>query len=319
MPRVSVIIPTFNCARFLGRALDTAFAQTFTDYEVIVVDDGSTDNTQDVLGRYGAKINYLYQPNRGLSAARNLALSKASGELIAYLDADDMWYPHKLKQQVAFLDAHTDCGLVHSDATFIDENDGILFYAYLRHTLRPGAQGACLLSLLRKNTVLTPTTVVEQRECIEKIGRFDERFRSCQDYFHWLLLAMEGVRFAYIDEPLAMYRKSMGSLSSNERRVWEELATILIILLEEKSLALRCGRDAAHIARHRLYALERDLAYLDRMDGQTAQAKRRLIGLIQEWPTRSELYVELLKSCVPPPLAERIRGIKWRWTRIRLS
>ncbi len=91
------------------------------------------------------------------------------------------------------------------------------------------------------------------------------------------------------------------------------------VLLEERSLAVRCGREAAHIAWDRLYALERDLAYLERTDGQTGQARRRLISLIQEWPAQSELYVELLKSCVPFPLAERIRGLKRRWARIRLS
>jgi glycosyltransferase involved in cell wall biosynthesis len=115
MPRVSVIIPTFNCARFLGRAIETALTQTYRDYELIVVDDGSTDETREVVASFGSKLRYLYQPNGGVYSARNLALSSANGELVAYLDADDMWYPHKLDTQVAFLDAHKECGLVHSD------------------------------------------------------------------------------------------------------------------------------------------------------------------------------------------------------------
>ncbi len=312
MPRVSVIMPTFNCARFLGRALESIFAQTFTDYEVIVANDGSTDHTREVIAPYSGKITYLYQPNRGPSAARNLALSKASGEFIAYLDADDMWYPHKLEKQVTFLDAHTECGLVHSDAAFINESDRILFHAYFRERRRTAAQGSCLIQLLRKNTIHMPT-VLERRQHVERVGRFDERVRSGEDYLHWILLAMEGVIFAYIDEPLALYRKTEGSLSSDARRNCDGLVTLLSILLEEQSLALRLGQDAADIVRDRLYALHRDLAYFERTDGRTAQARRRLITLIQEWPLRSELYGEFLKSCVPVRLATRIRSLKERW------
>src|SRR5678815_4002115 len=113
MPRVSVIIPTFNCARFLCQAINSALSQTYTDYEIIVVDDGSTDETGNLITQYGSKIVYLYQSNGGVSSARNLALSRSSGEFIAYLDADDLWYPKKKKKQVAFLDSHKECGFVH--------------------------------------------------------------------------------------------------------------------------------------------------------------------------------------------------------------
>ena len=100
MPRVSAIVPTFNSAQFLGRSISSALAQSYTDYEVIVVDDGSTDETREVVAQFGDRVRCLYQPNRGPSAVRNLALSVANGELIAYLDADDVWYPHKLERQV---------------------------------------------------------------------------------------------------------------------------------------------------------------------------------------------------------------------------
>jgi len=312
MPRVSVIMPTFNCARFLPRALESVFAQTFTDYEVIVADDGSTDDTREVLAPYSGKITYLFQPNRGPSSARNLALSKASGEFIAYLDADDMWYPHKLERQVAFLDAHREYGLLHSDASFVDESDRILFHAYFRERPRTVARGSCLMQLLRKNSIHMPT-VLEKRECVERVGRFDERLRNGEDYLHWILVAMEGVTFAYIDEPLALYRKTTGSLSSNERGDFEGVVTLFGILLDEQFLALRCGQGAAEIVRDRLYAPHRELAYLERTEGSTPQARRRLISLIREWPLRSELYVELLKSCVPFALATRIRTLKARW------
>ena len=169
MPRVSITIPTFNCARFLGRAIDTALAQTYADYEIIVVDDGSTDDTREVLARFGDKIRYVYQPNGGLSSARNLALSHAGGELIAYLDADDMWYPHRLEAQVAFLDAHQECGFVHSDVTIIDEADRVVHQRFNAETRREVPEGYCTLNLLRRCHVQIPT-VLERRGCIERVG-----------------------------------------------------------------------------------------------------------------------------------------------------
>ena len=141
MPRVSVIIPTFNCARFLERAMQSVFAQTYVDYEMIVVDDGSTDETKDLIACRGEKLQYLYQTNRGLPSARNLGVSKSSGEFLAYLDADDMWYPHKLERQVAYLDSHPECGFVHSDLTLVDEKDLVIspdWYQERRYLPRTG-------------------------------------------------------------------------------------------------------------------------------------------------------------------------------------
>ncbi len=309
MPRVSVIIPTFNCAPFLGRALNSVFTQTFTDYEIIVADDGSTDDTQAMVARYGTKINYLYQPNRGPSAARNLALSKASGEFIAYLDADDMWYPHKLERQVAFMDVHQECGIVHSDFTIIDETDRVIRRRFNHEPPREIPQGACIMDLLRRCHIQIPT-VLERHECLRKVGQFDERLKGVEDYNRWILLAMEGFEVGYIDEALAMYRWTPGSLSSSQRRMLEGFLRIFEILLHEKSLAACCGERAVEIVRSRIYTHQRDLAYLDRIEGHPEGARRRLLLLIREWPFRTELYVDLLKSVLPPVVAQKVRKLK---------
>ncbi|MCS6319465.1 MAG: glycosyltransferase family 2 protein, partial [Nitrospira sp.] len=117
MPRVSVVIPTYNCARFLGQTIDSALRQAYRDFEIIVVDDGSTDDTQQVVAGYGKTIRYVYQANQGASAARNVALSIASGEFIAYLVADDLWIADKLSRQVEYLDAHPACGFLHTEVS----------------------------------------------------------------------------------------------------------------------------------------------------------------------------------------------------------
>jgi glycosyltransferase involved in cell wall biosynthesis len=297
MPRVSITIPTFNCARFIERAIDSALAQTYADYEIVVVDDGSTDDTRQVLARYGDKVRYVHQPNGGLSSARNLALAHASGELIAYLDADDIWYPHRLERQVAFLDARPDCGFVHSDVTIIDEADRVLHQRFNAETRRPVPEGACTLDLLRRCHVQVPT-VLERRACIERVGNFDGRLKTAQDYLHWIRIAMAGMAVGYIAEPLAMYRRTTSSLSSSPRRVLDDCVIIFEELLADPALRRGCGPEAVDVAAQRLYATRRELAYLDRLDGRPRHALAHTLRLIRQWPWRSQLYVDVLKTCV---------------------
>jgi hypothetical protein len=311
MPRVSVIIPTFNCARFLGRAIGSVLDQTFTDYEILLVDDGSTDETPELVAGFGGRVRYLYQANRGPTPARNFALTQASGDLIAYLDADDMWYPDKLAKQVAFLDAHEGCGLVHSETTIIDEMDRVIHLRFNREKGGKVPVGHCTLDLLRRNNVQF-LTVLERRECLERTGRFDERVKGVGDYYQWILVAMDGMTLGYIDEPLAMYRWRADSLSTNRSVLTEELITMYEILLAEKGLAARFGQEAVDIVRTRLYELRRDLSYFDRHQGHQARARRRVLRLIWEWPQRAELYLEMLKACVPTAMAARLRTLRER-------
>ncbi len=119
-PRVSVIIPAYNASATVCTAVDSALGQTFTNHEVIVVDDGSTDATRSRLDGYGSRIRYVYQQNQERSAARNNGIRHARGDLLAFLDADDYWAPHKLEKQVTLLDAHPDLGLVFSWAAAFD-------------------------------------------------------------------------------------------------------------------------------------------------------------------------------------------------------
>ena len=302
MPRVSVIIPSYNCARYLGRAIDSARAQTYKDYEILVVDDGSTDDTKDVAMQYGRKVTYLYQQNRGVSAARNHAISKASGELLAYLDADDMWYPEKLERQVAFLDAHQECGMVHGEMSVINEQDEILHLRFYEETKRDVPQGYCVPKLLMRCHIQT-LTVVERRSSFDRVGVFDDRLPIVQDYLHWIMIAAEGQAVGYLAEPLGKYRWRTGSLIGNYPRLLEDYVRIFDILLREKPIASRHGDDCAAIIRARLYLVQRELAYLDRIHGRGDSAKRRLTNLIKERPWQFELYVDLVKAYLPASLS----------------
>ncbi len=300
MPRVSIIIPTFNCARFIARTIDSVLNQTYRDYEIIVVDDGSSDDTANIVDDYG-EVKYFYQSNCGVSAARNRALKESTGELIAYLDADDMWYPHKLDLQVAFLDAHEKCGVLHSDVSVINEGDEIIHVRFNSETGRPVPQGYCNEDLLRRCHVQTPT-VIERRECIAKAGGFDERLPVAQDYMHWIMIALEGWAFGYIDEPLAKYRWRTGSLMSSKRNVLEDHARIFGMLLPGLSARYTYANAVSAIIHDRFLLAERELAYLDRLAGDHDRARFRLTALIQRFPLQPGLYMDFskvyLKSCM---------------------
>jgi glycosyltransferase involved in cell wall biosynthesis len=309
MPRVSIIIPTYNCAGYLGRAIDSVCAQTYKDYEILVVDDGSTDNTRDVAMQYGRKLRYLYQQNRGVSAARNHAISKASGELLAYLDADDMWYSEKLERQVAFLDAHQECGMLHSEISVINEQDEILHVRFNQMTKRSVPQGHCLQALLKCSHIQT-LTVVERRNCFERVGAFDERLAVAEDYLHWIMIAAEGQAVGYLEEPLAKYRWRTGSLMGNPIRLLEAYVKIYDILIQEKQFASQHGAEAVAILRDCSFMAQRGLAYHDRIEGRGESAKRRLADLIKERPHEFELYLDLLKAYLPSSLLSKLRTMR---------
>ena len=120
MPKVSVIIPAYNCAHYICHAVDSVLAQTFPDFELVVVDDGSTDNTRELLKQYGSQIKYIYQQNKDMTAARNTGINHSSGEYIAFLDSDDIWLANKLERQIVLLDQAPEVGLVYCWHYYID-------------------------------------------------------------------------------------------------------------------------------------------------------------------------------------------------------
>ena len=294
MPRVSVILPAYNSMQWVSAAIDSVLNQGYRDYEVVVIDDGSTDQTADVLESYGRKIRCIYQANAGVSNARNRGLSVSTGEFIAYLDADDMWYSQKLECQIAFLDAHPQCGLVHSDVTVIDEQEKVIRARFNVETARPVPSGYCLQDLLRRCHIQVPS-VIERRECIEEVGGFDEQFMATEDYLHWIMVSLKGWEFGYINEPLAKYRWRGGSVSSNKRLFLEEYGKMFGVLLP----ALYENRPQAPdlvIIRKRFLQVERELAYMDCIEGHLSSARQRLMRLIQRAPFRYNLYWDLAKT-----------------------
>lgn len=297
MPRVSVVIPTFNCERFIRRTVESALAQTYRDFEVIVVDDGSTDGTRSVLSEHGRSIRYIFQSNQGASAARNTALREASGELIAYLDADDLWAPSKLAQQVDYLDAHPECGLIHTEVAVIDEQDLVLHACFNQETQREVPQGKCLRQVLQRSHIQT-LTVVERRIAFDRAGNFDVRLPIAQDYLHWIQVVLAGFEIGYLPVPLGSYRWRAGSLMSSQRRLLGDFVRIYQILQTEYAIEQNYGQAVAQLVEAQLYQQQRQLAYLERLECSGDIARQRLRSLIRRWPLRFELYADFAKSYI---------------------
>ena len=213
MPEVSVVIPAYNAWRFLPDAIDSVLAQTFRDLEVLVVDDGSSDDTPTVLARYGSRIRNLRQSNAGVSAARNLGIAKAGGRYIAFLDADDTWMPHRLAIQMKALAMHPECGVCYSAFTFVRED---LTHLAVSRCDRGGASLTDLL--LHGNVVGSGSTVLCQRVLFDAVGDFDSVLSQCADWDMWVRLAAR-TDFLYLDESLATYRQHGTNMSHDAKRL----------------------------------------------------------------------------------------------------
>ena len=215
-PAVTVVIPVYNSARYIGQALDSVHAQTFKDYEVIVVNDGSsdTDELEEVLRSHPLPVIYLSQENKGVSAARNAAIRIGKGEFYAQLDADDQWTPDYLEVQLKFLCDNPDVALVYPNAKIIGDD----ITAQLDFMKVSPSEGEVNFHSLVRQQCTVMTCVTARMSAIREAVMFDESLSSCEDFDLWLRIAKNVGRISYHRRVLALYRRHQGSLSSD--RVW---------------------------------------------------------------------------------------------------
>jgi glycosyltransferase involved in cell wall biosynthesis len=211
--RVSVVIPSYNYGRFVPEAVASALAQGYPDVEVIVVDDGSQDDTQERLWPYRHRIRYLYQSNQGLSGARNTGIQAATGSVIALLDADDVWHPHKLALQMAYLRQHPEVGLLGA-AAFVDQRES--WPAVDLHS-GPAAVPVSLEDVVLRAR-FAPSSVVIRKACLEKVGLFNTALPCVEDREMWIRIGSH-YPLARLTAPLVWYRQHATSLSAKARRM----------------------------------------------------------------------------------------------------
>lgn len=207
-PRVSIIIPAYNRADMILTALNSVLAQTYTDWEAVVVDDGSSDNTREVVaGVKDARVRYIYQENKGLPGARNTGIRASGGEYVAFLDSDDAFLPDKLALQVPVLDANPDLCLVAGGFIEVDENLRPL------HEIRPWVKNPTLglLDWVRTCSFCVGSPLV-RRAWLDKAGLFDENMRFVEDWDLWLRMASMGCRMEWLKKPVYLYRMHPSSM-----------------------------------------------------------------------------------------------------------
>ena len=232
MPAVSVIMPVYNVERYVEPAIESVLAQTCRDFEVIVVNDGSTDGTPILVDSYAARdsrIRVLHKVNGGISSARNLALRTAAGDLIALLDGDDTWDPEFLESQISVLQAHPEVDVVTANARNLGGNrDGEPARPWPDARPHPD-----LLGMIADEQAIFIMSVFRRR-VFEQIGGFDESLRTNEDYDYWLRAAVAGLRFHRNARPLGGYRRRNDSLSASAvnmlhgiLRVYEKLRPAL--------------------------------------------------------------------------------------------
>jgi glycosyltransferase involved in cell wall biosynthesis len=213
---VSVIIPNYNKGRYIAQTIDSVLEQTYTNTEIIVIDDGSTDNSEAILRSYGERIKWFKQENSGVSRARNRGIEESRGDYIAFLDSDDLWQPTKLEKQVALLDANSDIGLCYVGVEDIDEN-----LKRLQYTEADSYPDYCEALLLYSCIVAgSCSSVLMRRELTKQAGVFDTDLTNGEDWEYWLRLSLQ-TTFAPIPECLVKYRVIPGSASFNDAAVIE--------------------------------------------------------------------------------------------------
>jgi len=273
-PRVAIVIPAHNPGGYLRVAVDSVIAQTFADWEAVIVDDGGEEDLSSLSG-LDRRVTVIRQANTGVSAARNRGIAETSADLIAFLDADDSWAPQKLERQIAALEAQPECVLCTTDFQIVDgagERIGPGYRGFREgHLELLGGCGICI------------STVMARRGAVEAAGGFDPAFSQCADWDLWLRLALIGP-FARADEILASYRVHGTSMSRNYMALVEEGTRLL-----RGQFATRSGEEqqAANAGIARLRRLAGTQAYDELRQTHRIPALARALRLNPSYTLRS--------------------------------
>ena len=301
-PLVSVVMPAYNVARYIAEALDSVFAQTFTDYEVFVVNDGSpdTDELERALAPYSERVNYIKQENRGVSAARNAALRAARGRLVAQLDPDDVWEPEFLSTLVGELDRDPSLDMIFPDAVIFGESPDAGRRLF---DVNP-CEGEVTLESLIGQRCTVPSFAVIRREALERAGLYDETLRASEDYDLWLRVVASGGRLAYTRRVLARVRRRRGSHTSDPVWMCEHILRVYEKLehareLNEAERAVLESQRARHRALLRLH------------EGKRAFLRRDVEGALSGL-AEANAYFKSLKLGVVLKGLRVAPGLLWR-------
>jgi glycosyltransferase involved in cell wall biosynthesis len=304
MARVTAIVPVYNGAATIAEAIDSALAQSYRDLEVIVVNDGSSDATAEVLRRYEGRIRVIDRKNGGIAAARNTGVAASQSEYLAFLDCDDIWAPTMVERTVAALDDNRDCVLAYTNCAVID-SDG--------HDLRSALVGAgvdhapTLDEMLSRLWPIMPSAVIMRRSIFDACGGFSEEFRSYgfEDVIFWLRVREEGA-FHYLPECLVKWRFSL--FPSPLKTRWRKPEACITF---DRILRERYGISSDRLLAARARANRSILGYIGLRalrDGNRASAREAFRRALQMKPTRVKSILRYLKTYLPLGMARALSG-----------
>ena len=289
--KVSILIPSYNVAQYLPQAIDSALDQTFQDFEIIIIDDGSTDNTREIVEKYlkrePEKIRYIYQENEGLACARNTGLRQARGSLIALLDADDQWLPTRLEETVRAIGEDKSIGLVHANVTRITEDGSVI------ETQKRNMQfltGNIFNYIFLRKVDISILTILFRKECCERVGLFDKNLTrlGCEDRELWLRISRH-YKFKYIDKVLGLYRVRGDSMSRNTEKMMQ--ARIYVI---EKFCSLY--KDCQKLRNKALAKIYRNLGDEYFKERKLSRAREQYSKAIGFNPISIGLWINYIKT-----------------------
>lgn len=308
MGRVSVIIPTFNCSRYICGAIQSVLNQTYNDYEIIVMDDGSTDDTRKVLEQFKNKMTYFYQKNKGVSSARNEAIKLSQGDLIAFLDCDDRWLPSKLATQVKYMIDNPDVAMIHSNVAFVTDN--YVMRERLDHIVKRH-KGFDIFEELYLGNFINTSTVLLRRNCLETVGLFDEELPLAQDYDLWLRIAAK-FNVGYQDIVTAHYRFHDANISKNTTAQTTEVLHILRKIEEiHPEMVKKIDRRKRE---NRHFRLNYSLAYAYFSRYKLAMARHYFLNAWKYKKNYLSLYGYLLSTFLSKQVIGLLQNVKRRLT-----
>jgi glycosyltransferase involved in cell wall biosynthesis len=298
-PAVSVIMPIYNGERYLQEALDSVFAQTFCDYDVVCVDDGSTDRSLQLLEQYGSRLMVVRQANAGQSAARNRGVHASTGRYLAFLDQDDRWYPHKLAQQVGLLETRNDVVLVYCNSDRMDFEGHVLQEGATKAE-QPRAKESLLGRLIGEGLVL-PSSMLIRREMFERVGGFDPLLRGFEDFDLCARLTQQG-GIAFLEESGMCYRAHANGFN--------RAGGITIVRSRERFLLRMRELYAGDLQKQSLINEMLAECYSDWgieevREGDRSVGRQRLIKSLGHNPLKFRTYSRLFRSFLPQGTRKR--------------
>ena len=288
MARVSVVIPAYNAERFIAEAVDSALAQLHPDVEVIVIDDGSSDGTARILEAYGPAIRVHRQPNTGVGAARNTGARLATGDWVAFLDADDVWAPRKIEAQ---LSAVGDAAWVYTNRFNFGDRGPV---PELQSDCAVMTDGDVFVPLLLRGNFITASSVMMQTRVFLELGGFVQGIDGCADWDLWLRAASERHEVRYVAEPLVGYRFTDTSMSANHRAMAPARRAVVARALETER-----GRSLPWRLQHRIWAATyRTNGWDAARWGARWEALADYARAVAAWPLELSSYEQAVKVCL---------------------